>query len=336
MAVSFTSLFPSLSTLQVLINMEGALQTAQTAMSSYAQNVSTAIGPLVKVSLTLYVLLYGFALMRGVVKEPLNDAGIRIFKITAVISFALNFAQYNKTIALFFWGLPEDMVNWLTPSALMTFIQSIIPAGPTTSTDISIMLVSTLLSAVVEIMHLSLLAGNVGGQTDPTAFAAGLGVGVAGAGISAVVAGTLLVTKISLSVLLAVGPFFMISILFERTKQYFEGWLTQVINYVLVVFLLTLTINLIFPILLITVSSYYLIAELAGGLTLQESVELMILLGIFLAVIRQVPTTVAAIVRGYAINAPGERNMVANGAFSNQSQGKSRAQVQQEQQNVQR
>ena len=100
MALSFASLFPSLSTLQVLIDMEGALLSAQAAMSSYAQTISTAIGPLIKICLTLYVVLYGFALMRGVVKEPLNDAGIRIFKITAVVSLALNFAQYNKFIAL--------------------------------------------------------------------------------------------------------------------------------------------------------------------------------------------------------------------------------------------
>ncbi len=332
MALSFASLFPSLSTLQVLIDMEGALLSAQAAMSSYAQTISTAIGPLIKICLTLYVVLYGFALMRGVVKEPLNDAGIRIFKITAVVSLALNFAQYNKTVALFFWNLPENMVQTLTPSTVVTFMTSRLPAGATTSTDIAIMLISTLMSAVVEIMHLSLMAGNVGGQVDPTAFAAGLGVGVAGAGISAVVAGTLMVTKISLAVLLAVGPFFVVAILFERTKQYFEGWLTQVLNYVLVIFLLTLTIYLIFPILLITVSSYYLIAELAGGLTLQESVELMTLLGIFLAVIRQVPTTVAAIVRGYAVNAPGEKSLAAGGSFGNPSQSKSRSQVQAEQQ----
>lgn len=311
MAFVFTDLFPSFNTLQVLINLEGTLVSAQAAMSYYASTVVSQIRPFVQTCVTLFVLLYGFALMRGVIKDPLNDVSIRVFKIAIVAELAMNFASYNNYIATFFWNLPEDLVEWLTPAPLITAIKQLVPFASTGTTDLSILLITTVMSAVVEIMNSTLMASNVGGQTDPTSFAAGLGIGAAGAGISAVVAGILLVSKVSLSVLLALGPFFIISIFFEKTKHYFEGWLAQVVNYVVVVVLLTLTIYVLFPILIITVSSYYLIAQLAGSLSLRESVELMTLLGIFMAIIRQVPTTAAALVRGYAINAPGERSLIS-------------------------
>jgi type IV secretion system protein VirB6 len=161
-----------------------------------------------------------------------------------------------------------------------------------------------------------------------------MGVGVAGASITAVVAGILLVAKISLSVLLALGPFFLVSILSEKTKAYFDGWLSQVLNFILVILLLTLTIYILFPILIVTVSSYYLIAKLTGSLSLQESVELITLLGIFLAVIKQVPTTAAAVVRGYAVGGAQERSLQGGGGHA-QDSGKSPSQIQQEQ-NAQR
>ncbi len=86
--------------------------------------------------------------------------------------------------------------------------------------------------------------------------------------------------------------------------------------------------------MIITVSSYYLIAYVAGALTLRESVELITLIGIFLAVIKQVPTTAAAVVRGYAVSGAQERSIQGSGGHA-QDSGKSASQVQQEQ-NAQR
>lgn len=322
------SIISELAPVTFLINLVGALEVAQAAMSSYAAYVAGAIDQFVAICLTLYVILYGFALMQGHVKDVNHDAHIRIFKIVMVFLLSRNFAFYNEDVAQFFWGLPEALVQWLTPPSVMEMIASLLPSStPTTSTDTSILLISTVMSFTVSIMHSSLSASSFAGQTDPAMFAAGMGVGVAGASLSAVVAGILLVAKISLSVLLALGPFFLVSILFEKTKSYFDGWLAQVLNFILVILLLTLTIYLLFPILIITVASYYAIAQLTGALSLRESVELITLLGIFLAIIKQVPTTAAAVVRGYAVNSPQERGSGGNGGkTANQSQAEINAQ----------
>ncbi|MGB7816292.1 MAG: type IV secretion system protein [Methylotenera sp.] len=329
--MNWATLFGGLPSLEVLINLWGALQIAQSAMASYASYAMQSIKPYVYTWLTLFVVLYGFALMRGVIKDPINDVAIRVFKITVITVLAINIGNYDNYVIQFFWTMPDKLIEWITPNPVLNLLRNIVPPGYG-GTDLSILLISGLMSAVMEIMNSGLLAANVGGQTDPTAFAAGLGIGVAGAGIVGVVAGILLVAKMSLSILLALGPFFLITILFEKTKHYFDGWLAQVVNYVVVVVLLTLTIYLLFPILLITVGSYYALAKIAGALSLKESVELMTLLGIFLAVIRQVPTTAAALVRGYAISGPQERSLV--GSSSNSQSGKSATQIQAEQRNA--
>lgn len=321
------TLFPGLSTLQMLIILDGALQTAQAAMSYYAKEVIGAIGPFVKNSAWLFVMLYGFAMLRGAVKDPINESWTKLFKITVVVILSVEFATYNNYVAQFFWNLPKYLTDWLIPSDIVDSLKAFLPDD---SEDMAIMLVTAFMSAIVEIMSDGLSASDHSGDTDPTAFAAALGVGAAGASLTAIVAGILLVAKFSLSILLALGPFFIVSILFEKTKQYFEGWLTQVVNFVVVILLMTLTIYVLFPVLLIAVSSYYLITLAAGALSLKESVELITLMGIFIAIIKQVPTTAAALVRGYAVATPQERMLTRGHGDTSSTGNKSNVQQQAE------
>jgi type IV secretion system protein VirB6 len=325
MGDNILSLIDGLSQVQFLINLVGALEVAQAAMSSYAAHVAGEIDLLARLCLTIFVVLYGIALMFGHVREVQYDAFVRLFKIAVVCFIARNAGVYNTEIALFFWHMPESLINWLSPASVRTMLQTFIPGPATTGTDVSILLISTVMSFTVSLMHSSLSASSLAGQTDLALFASGLGIGVAGASLTAVVAGILLVAKMSLAVLLALGPFFLVAILFEKTKSYFEGWLSQVLNFVLVILLLTLTIQLLFPILIITVASYYAVAQLVGVLSLRESVELITLIIIFLAVIKQVPTTAAAVVRGYAVGSLQERGLM--GSSGNNAGGKSASQA---------
>lgn len=322
-------ILPNLSVVNLLINLNGALQVAQAAMSFYAQYVVEQIDELVKTCLMLYVLWYGFALMRGEIREVMTDAHVRVFKIALVSMLSLEFAEYNQIVAQFAWTMPESLVQWLTPDNILDTLANMV-FKPTEATDLSILLISTVMSATISIMQTALSAASISGQTDPAMFASAIGIGVAGASVTAIVAGILLVAKMSLAVLLAIGPLFILCILSEKTKPYFDGWLSQVLNFILVILLLTLTIYILFPILLVTVSSYYLISQFSGTLSLQESVELITLLGIFLAVIKQVPTTAAALVRGYAVSPIQERSLQGQSSQS-QATGKTANQIQMEQ-----
>lgn len=306
--MDITTLFPDLSTLQMLIILDNTLQTAQAAMFFYSETVIDGVRTFAKFTAIIFVFLYGWGMATGQIKEPIQETWNRLFKLFAVVSVALSITAY-KPIAEFIWDLPVWLTDTLIPSSIVTFLKNFLPAG---SSDMPLMLVSVFMSAVVEIMSNGLQSSNIGGETDPTAWAAAFGIGVAGVSLSAIVAGILLVAKFSLSVLVALGPFFILSILFEKTKHYFDGWLAQVANFIVVILLMTITIYILFPVILIAVSSYYLLMIFVGSLSLTESVELVTLMGIYIAILRQVPTTAAALVRGYAVGSPQERSITSH------------------------
>jgi len=128
-------------------------------------------------------------------------------------------------------------------------------------------------------------------------------MGVMAGGLTAVTLGSLIVAKVSLAILLALGPVFVPTILFEKTKHLFDGWLGQIVNYVLLLLLMSVAIYILFPVLLVIIASYFALAKLVG-LTISDSVQLTALLGIFIAVMKQVPSTAASISRGYALSVP--------------------------------
>lgn len=324
--MDLTTLFPGLNTLQVLIILDNTLQTAQAAMFFYSETVVTGIRSFAKYTAIIFIFLYGWGMVTGSIKEPIQETWNRFFKLAAVVTIALNITGY-KEIETFIWDMPTYLTDTLIPSSIVTFIKSFLPVG---TTDLPLMLISVFMSAIVEMMSLGLQSSNIGGQTDPTAFGAAFGLGVAGAGLSAIVAGILLVAKFSLSVLIALGPFFIMSILFEKTKHFFDGWLAQVINFIVVILIMTITIYILFPVILIAVSSYYLVLIFVGSLSLTENVELVTLMVIYIAIIRQVPTTAAALVRGYAVGSPQERSVVKQGTDGGMGGGKSSMQQQAE------
>ncbi|PKO47051.1 MAG: hypothetical protein CVU29_03730 [Betaproteobacteria bacterium HGW-Betaproteobacteria-22] len=307
--MDLSQLFPNLSTLQMLIVLDNTLQTAQAAMFFYSETVVSGIRTFARYTAIIFVFLYGWGMVTGQIKEPIQETWNRFFKLAAVVTIALSITAY-KPIAEFIWDLPTWLTNTLIPSSIVTFLQDFLPVG---TSDMPLMLVSVFMSAVVQIMSNGFQSSNIGGETDPTAWAAAFGIGAAGVSLSAIVAGILLVAKFSLSVLVALGPFFIMSILFEKTKHYFDGWLAQVTNFIVVILLITITIYILFPVILIAVSSYYLIMLFIGSLSLTESVELLTLMGIYIAIMRQVPTTAAALVRGYAVGSPQERSVMTHG-----------------------
>lgn len=323
--MDLTQLFPDLSTLQMLILLDESLQTAQAAMFFYSETVVNGIRLFAKNTAIIFVFLYGWGMVTGAIKEPIQETWTRLFKLFAVVTIALNITAY-KEIATWIWDLPTYLTDTLIPASIVTFLQSFLPAG---SSDLALMLITVFMSAAVEIMSTGLQSSNIGGQTDPTAWAAAMGIGVAGMSLSAIVAGILLVAKFSLSVLVALGPFFILSVLFEKTKHFFDGWLAQVINFIVVILIMTLTVYVLFPVILIAISSYYLVMKFVGTLSLKESVELVTLMGIYIAIIKQVPTTAAALVRGYAVASPQERSLGGGHAGSNggKSAGQQQAEV---------
>ena len=182
---------------------------------------AAASGPL-RLALILYVLLYGFAILRGAISEPLIDFAIRSVKLALIFMLVTSAGYAHWVTQPLFHALPDTLARAVagatTGDAGAAFDQFLGRAGylgdkiakEATVTDWLPWLVS---GAV-------LIVG---------ALAAALGFGIVA------------LAKVALALLIALGPIFIACALFEATRRYFFGWVSQAVNY-LVLFALILAV----------------------------------------------------------------------------------------------
>ncbi len=313
-------LFPGLEEMQMIVLLMGALAVAGSSIATIATHVLSQIESTVQALIILYVIFYGILLMNGAVKDNLHDLSIRVFKFGFVYWFIFTADDYVGYAINYVWTLPEELISFLLPPTFITTITDFATLGfgsTSTNIDLAAGLVATVLSSVLSVMSDTLEASEAAGGT-ASLTAVGAGLGIVATALSAVTLGALLVAKVSLAILLALGPIFIPAILFEKTKYLFEGWLAQIINYTLVLLLMSLAIYILFPVLLVILATYYALS-LAVGLTIKDSVQLIALLGIFVAIMRQVPSTAASISKGYAVSTPDSTGAANVGEKSRQA-----------------
>jgi type IV secretion system protein VirB6 len=91
--------------------------------------------------------------------------------------------------------------------------------------------------------------------------------------------------RVALALLLAVGPVFIVLLLFESTQRYFEAWVAQLANYALVGVLAVLTASL-----MLTVVEAYATQTAARGAAILtvDALDMLLVAGLVLLLLRQV------------------------------------------------
>lgn len=180
--------------------------------------VARVVGPLLTAMLGLYVALWGFASIRGLIKEPVNEFIGRVLKLAAILGIGFNLANYNIVITNTFLRGPDEFIAGM--------------ASSTGSNGVVSGLDSLLNDGLLLTSRFWAKAGVLQGDFGMYIVAA------------AVFAMTLVVTayafflmalsKVMLTAVIALGPVFFIGLLFESTAGYFNAWLRQLTNYFLV------------------------------------------------------------------------------------------------------
>ena len=209
-----------------------------TYVSDTATNVIAAISPVAYTMLLIYMVLWGWSMMRGVIQEPVTDGIARILKLTAVVAIALNLGRYNTFLGDFLWHSPDALA-------------SVVTGGPPTPLS-SIKFLDQLLSKMFD----------YGTAYYDAAFAnSSFGIPALGKLVGAVfiwLAGVLVtgygaflyaLSKMALAIILGVGPIFVLLAMFEPTKRFFDAWIGQALNYVFMVMLTAAAVSLILAIL---------------------------------------------------------------------------------------
>ncbi len=277
---------------------ENAFTRVDNGLSTYvndvASNIIDAITPVTTSLLAIYVMLWGWAMMRGMITEPVTDGINRIVRLSLIVGMALNIGRYNGYISDFLWNTPDAMAGYIASgysngNTNVQYLDSLMSqmydlgdmfwtkANSTSGTlgipDIGLLIVSILI----------------------------MGSGVAATGYSAFL---LILSKMALAIILGVGPIFVLLIMFEPTKKFFDAWIGQALNYVFLVMLTAAAVKLI-----LTILQAYLTDVTQSGVladpSINQALPAIVFSLIAVLVMLQLPSISSALGGGTAIGTLG-------------------------------
>ena len=209
--------------------------TLDGATSAYingrVQGIASWLSPTVAVLITIYVILWGVSMMRGAIQEPMWDGIIRIFKIITITGIALNVANYSTYLGNFLeHGADEVSQKLITaPGA---------PQSQAEKTDLLDNALSSGFAAGNEAWHTVGISG----------YFIAMALWAATFVLCLIAAFMIALVKIAIAVLVAIGPIFIVCVMFDSTKKFFDQWLGQVINFMILEVLVVAGMALLFSI----------------------------------------------------------------------------------------
>jgi len=253
------------------------------------------------------VLLYGFAILRGAIQEPIVDFAIRSLKLALIVMLATTPA-YGPWIATpLFHTLPDTLANAIsgvtTGDAGSAFDQFFGRAA-----------------------YLGVKIGKTATLVDWVPLLISAGVWTVGALAAALGFGIFLLAKVARALLIALGPIFVACALFDASRRYFFGWLSQAVNYLVLMAIIVAVFQLILSLVAAQWSAIDSQDASLGGLLF---IALCLLAAIFFL---QVPAIAAGIAGGASAGLADFGNAATMGLrgkapFSSQSTGGGRTQT---------
>ena len=192
------------------------ITTLTTQTDAVAANMSGALTPPLTAAMLLYIILYGIAIMRGAIQEPVLDFAIRGIKLAIIWGLVSSAGEYTSWVGSTINVGSAEFINSLT-------------GGSGTIPGDSVMVQANEFATKVKEAHAA--EGWTGSITGGIiSFAILLTAGLFAA-IAFVIS---LLSTFALSIMAAIGPIFICFALFDATRGWFFAWLGQLLNFMLV------------------------------------------------------------------------------------------------------
>src|SRR5580698_1314382 len=242
--------------------------------------IAATLEPAIVTLGVVYVMVWGYLQLTGAIEEPFMGGVKRIITLAVILGCALQLWLYNSVIVDTFFNAPSQVgavvVGAFDPVGIVD--QIIFEGGD---------------SANLLLEKGGLLDGNF------AYYLAGIGVYVI-VGLTAIYTIFLLaLSRIALSVLLALGPLFITLLLFDSSKRFFEAWMAQLANYAFIAILTVLVAALMLHVVTLAAQQ----ATGAGGsIQIAHAVRLCMAAGLTFLVMRQVMPMAAGLASGLALS----------------------------------
>lgn len=264
-------------------------------MTTYVGGTSAAVmgafGGLAYTLLVLYTVFWGLAMLRGAISEPVNDGLFRILRMFVITGIAINAGRYSTFVSDWLWNTPEALSNVIATGSGQ-------PAG-------NVLYLDSMMSEIFDIGQAYWVKASSLGSMIPDIglMSCALLIWATGMAATGIGAALLLLSKVLLAVVLAIGPIFILMTLFDVTRRFFDMWLGQAINFVLVPVLSAALIRLMFGI----IEAFMGVSK--AGILEDPTVDLVVPTIVFCAItalgLWQVPSMASALGGGFALSTLG-------------------------------
>jgi type IV secretion system protein VirB6 len=221
--------------------LDGITDTITQFAQTNSETLINAISGPAAGMMIIYVLLWGAGIASGQIHEPFGDGIRRILRIITISILGLTAGNYQGVIVDFFIHVPAELAT-----------QMVNPGAGTAGGSAA---------SLADILDNALGRGlAIGGRAWDMAESLSIFDGAIGyymiamvlylvvTIIVAIATGIVFVTFISLALLLAVGPFFILMAIFQTTQRFFEAWLGQVISMAILFLLVASAVSLCFTV----------------------------------------------------------------------------------------
>jgi type IV secretion system protein VirB6 len=235
----------------------------------------------------LYVVVWGYLQLMGKIEEPFVEGAKRLLMLALVLGLSLQLWLYNEVIVDTFFSAPTTLAAGI--------IAARDPSAPAFE---PVAIVDEIFFDGDDAASLLLEKGEIFGEDIIFYFAAGA-IYIA-VGLTAVYTMFLLVmSRIALAVLLALGPLFMALLYFESTKRFFEAWIAQLSNYA---FLAVLTVLVAAVMLHVISTAAEAAAATGGGIEIANAIKVCVAAVLTFLIMRQVPAMAQGLASGIALS----------------------------------
>ena len=252
-------------------------------VSVHAAATAAAIEPAAVSLAVVYVMVWGFLHLKGAIQEPVIAGALRIARLVAVFGVGLKLWQYNEALVNTFMDAPVELAAGLAGAA-----------DPVATVD-ALWDQGGFVAATLWDKG-GVLNGEVG------YYLAAAVVYLLMGGVCVYTLFLMSLARVALALLLAIGPLFIVLLLFESTQRYFEAWVAQLANYALVGVLAVLTASL-----MLTVVEAYATQTAAKGAAILtvDALDMLLVAGLVLLLLRQVMPIAARLGGGVALTSFG-------------------------------
>lgn len=270
-----------------------------TYISDNTARMAAVLEPTIVTLAILYVVIWGYLHLVGKIEEPFTTGVKRLVVLAVILGVSLSLWLYNPVIVDTFFSAPTQ----LAAAAI---------GGYDSVSAVDGILLQGGDAGYLLIRKGGILDGNF------SYYLAGFAV-YAIVGLTVIYTVFLLtLSRIALSVLLALGPLFIAFLFFETTKRFFESWIAQMANYAFISILTVLVAALMLNVLSTAAQQA---ASAGGGIQISHAVRLCLAAGLTFLVMRQVMPMAAGLASGLALSTFGATSAAIAWGFGTATRG---------------